>query len=86
MPALMKRSCQRQMVGLPLPVCRWISIVPIPSALSSTIRARQTCFCALLRDAITASSRSRSPGPSRTSTPFLIRRESHIRKLGGIIR
>jgi hypothetical protein len=34
----MKRACQRQTVGLPLPVCRWIAIVPTPSALSSTIR------------------------------------------------
>jgi hypothetical protein len=68
----MNHSCQRQIVGLPLPVCRWISIVPTPSALSSTIRARQTCFCGLLRDATTAASRSRSLGHSRTSTPPLI--------------
>jgi hypothetical protein len=82
----MKRSCQRQIVGLPLPVCRWIAIVPTPSALSSTIRARHACFCELFPDPITASSRSRSPAPSRTSTPFLIRPDSHICEPAGIIR
>src|SRR5215212_8110682 len=59
-PASMKRCCQRQMVGLALPVRRWISIVPIPSALSSTIRDRQTCFCGLFLEAMMASSRSRA--------------------------
>src|SRR5665213_542522 len=84
-PSAMKRACQRQIVGLPLPVCRWIAIVPTPAALSRTIRARQTCFCALFPDPITASSRSRSPGPSRTSTPALIQPDSHIREPTGII-
>jgi hypothetical protein len=69
-----------------MPVCRWIAIVPTPSALSSTIRARHTCFCGLFPDPITASSRSRSPGPSRTSTPLLIQPDSRIRKPAGIIR
>ncbi|ESW78997.1 hypothetical protein X772_28270 [Mesorhizobium sp. LSJC280B00] len=32
-----------------LPVRRMISTVPIPSARNSTISARQTCFCGLLR-------------------------------------
>ena len=68
-PSAMKRACQRQMVGLPLPVCRWIAIVPTPSALSSTIRDRHTCFCGLFPDPITASSRSRSPGPRRWHLP-----------------
>ena len=66
----MKRSCQRQTQGLLLPVRRMISLVPRPSAVSSTISARQTCFCKLFRSAMTASSRSRSPGSSRTSTPL----------------
>ena len=61
-PSAMKRACQRQMVGLPLPVSRWIVIVPTRSALSSTIRDRHTCFCGLFPEPITASSRSRSPG------------------------
>jgi hypothetical protein len=85
-PWAMKRACQRQIVGLPLPVCRWIAIVRTPSALSSTIRARHTCFCGLFPEPITASSRSRSPGPSRTSMPFLIQPDSHIHEPTGIIR
>ena len=47
--------------------------------LSSTIRARHTCFRGLFPEPITAASRSRSPGPSRTSMPFLIPINSHIR-------
>jgi hypothetical protein len=82
----MKRACHRQIVGLPLPVCRRMAIVPIPSALSSTIRARHTCFCELFPDPMMASSRSRSPGPNRTPIPFLIQPDSHIYKPGEIIR
>jgi len=67
-PASMKRRCQRQTQGLDTPARRMISIVPQPSAVARMIRARQTCFWALFRSARTASSRSRSPGPSRTST------------------
>jgi hypothetical protein len=84
-PSAIKRACQRQIVGLPLPVCRWIAIVPTPSALSSTIRARHTCFCGLFPDPTMASCRSRSSAPSRTSMPFLIQPVSHIRKTAGII-
>jgi hypothetical protein len=40
----MNRACQRHTVGLVLPVRRMISMVPKPSAVKSTIRARQTCF------------------------------------------
>lgn len=43
-PSRMKRSCQRQTQVLEVPVRRMISTVPTPSALSSTITARQTCF------------------------------------------
>src|SRR5207237_9970498 len=85
-PCAMKRACERQSVGLPLPVCLWIAIVPTPAALSSTIRARHTCFCGLFPDPITASSRSRSSGPSRTLMPFLIQPDSHTREPAGIIR
>jgi hypothetical protein len=38
-------------------------MVPSPSALSSTIRARHTCFCGLFLDPITASSRSARTKP-----------------------
>jgi hypothetical protein len=44
-----KRSCQRQTRVLDLAVCRMISFVPTPSAVNSTISARQTCFCGVLR-------------------------------------
>jgi len=51
--------------GLPLPVAARLAIVPAPSAVSSTNRARQTWCCGLLRSETTPSSRSRSPGRSR---------------------
>jgi hypothetical protein len=50
----MNRSCQRQTVTLLLPLRRMIALVPTPSAVSSTICARQTCFCGLLRSATIA--------------------------------
>jgi hypothetical protein len=46
--AFAKRSCQRQTQVLDLPVSRTIAFEPTPSALSSTIRARQACFCRAL--------------------------------------
>jgi hypothetical protein len=48
-PSAANRSCQRQTQVLDLPVSRMIAFVPTPSALNSTIRARQTCFCGALR-------------------------------------
>src|SRR5471030_2105018 len=48
-PSCMNRSCQRQTQVLDLLVRRMISLVPRPSAESSTISARQTCFCGALR-------------------------------------
>jgi hypothetical protein len=67
-PASIKRRCQRRTQGFETPARRMISAVPQPAAVARTICARHTCFCARLRSATTASSRSRSPGPSRTST------------------
>ena len=49
-------DCGFDCAGLP----RMIAAVPQPSAVSSTIRARQTCFCGLFRSATTASRRARS--------------------------
>ena len=43
-PACMNRSCQRHRQVLLLAVCRRISLVPRPSAVNNTIRARHTCF------------------------------------------
>jgi hypothetical protein len=45
----MKRACQRQTAVLLTPAVRTIAAVPSLSAVANTIRARQTCFCALLR-------------------------------------
>ena len=45
-----------------LPVRRMIPLVPMPSALCSTIRARQTCFWATLPSPTSASRRRRSAG------------------------
>src|SRR5258705_7872966 len=68
-PASAKRSCQRQTQVLDLAVRRMISAVPTPSALSSTISARQTCFCGLLRSLISAVKRARSIGETVKDTP-----------------
>jgi hypothetical protein len=43
-PSVAKRCCQRQTQVFDLPVRRMISTVPMLSAESSTISARQTCF------------------------------------------
>ena len=55
------------------------------AAVISTIRARQTCCCGLLRSETTPSSRFRSPGRSRTSTLSLMRPDSQVRASMGII-
>jgi hypothetical protein len=44
-PASMKRSCQRHTHVFDLPVAVMMPWVPTPSAVRSTIQARQTCFC-----------------------------------------
>jgi hypothetical protein len=43
-PSVMNRSCQRYTAVLLVPVQRMISAVPQPSAVSSTMCARHTCF------------------------------------------
>ena len=48
-PSARNRSCHRQTEVLLVPVRRGSSIVPQPSAVSSTICARQTRFCGLFR-------------------------------------
>ena len=83
-PSAAKRSCQRQTQVLDLPVSRMIAFVPAPSALISTISARQTCFCGALRSIVRARSRSVSAGVTENAMPVLmpqtrmprIRRES----------
>ena len=48
-PSSIKRSRQRQTQLLDFPVRLMIAFVPTPSAVNSTISARQTCFCRALR-------------------------------------
>jgi len=75
-PSLMKRSCQRQTLGFDTPARRITAAVPQPSAVVRMIRARQTCFCGVLRSATIASSRARSAAltsisiPLRMATPY----------------
>jgi hypothetical protein len=68
-PSSAKRSCQRQTQVFALPVRRMISTVPSPSAESSTISARQACFCGVLRSRTSASRRVRSEAESSKPMP-----------------
>ena len=65
----MNRACHRQTVVFEVPVAVMTAFVPTPSALSSTIRARQTCFCGELRSATRTSSRRRSALLSEIDIP-----------------
>ena len=60
---------KRQTAVLATPAWRMISPVPTPSAVSSTIRARQTCFCGLLRSSTIASNQAWSEAPTLTTMP-----------------
>ena len=70
----MKRSCQRQTHVFDLPAWRMISMVPSPAAVSSTIRARQTCFCAALRSLVRACRRRRSADETVIEIPLRMRK------------
>ena len=63
---------QRQTQVLDLPVRLMIAFAPSPSVGSSTIRARQTCFCAALRSPIRARRRSRLATVTKKATPARI--------------
>jgi hypothetical protein len=69
----MKRSCQRQTQVFDLPVRRMISLVPTPSALKSTISARQTCLCGALRSRTITFRRRRSAGLRVMEIPVRMR-------------
>src|SRR3984893_5059047 len=71
-PSSMNRACQRQTAVLLTRAVRMISTVPTPSAVASTIRALQTCFCRLLRSSTIDRSRLRSVGLRWTTTPVRI--------------
>jgi hypothetical protein len=54
----------------PLPTARMIAIVPRPSALNRTIRARHTCFYGLLRSPTIDCKRPRSAGVTSMLIPL----------------
>ena len=82
-PSRMNRSCQRHTHGFETPARRMISAVPQPSAVARIIRARQTCFCRLLRSATTAANRSRSAALTSMLIPSRITyRNTPIHHLG----
>ena len=59
-PSSAKRLCQRHTHGFDLPVVRAIALTLSPSAVASTICARQTTFAGVLRSATRRSSQTRS--------------------------
>ena len=69
-PSCIKRSCQRQTTVLPLPTARMTEVVPAPSAVRAMIRARQTCFCGLLRSRMIDCKRARSAGVTSMVIPL----------------
>ena len=71
-PSAMKRSCQRHTHVFDLPVAAMIATVPMPSAVSRMIRARQTCFCGDPRAATSASSRALSDAVTTMLIPLRI--------------
>jgi hypothetical protein len=64
---LQPSSWQRE---LSLPMVRTIPLVPMPSAVSKMIRARQTCFCGLLRSRMIDCKRARSAGVTSMVIPL----------------
>jgi hypothetical protein len=66
----MNRACQRQTQVFDLPVAAMIAFVPEPSAVRITIRARQACFCGVLRSATMASRRRRSAAETEMDIPL----------------
>ena len=85
----MNRSCQRQTVVFDLPVAAMMAFVPKPSAVRRMIRARQTCFCGVLRSATMVSRRRRSAAETEMEIPLRMpqtrtrraERESRLRTL-----
>src|SRR5436190_15379468 len=60
------------------------AVVPSPSAVRTTIRARHTCFCGLLRSRMIDCKRTRSAGVTVMEIPLRItdnRTKSNLQKL-----
>ena len=72
-PSVMNRSCQRHTQVLDFPVRRMIAFVPRPSAVKTTISARQACFCGALRFCKIALSFLRSEGFTVIDIPVRMR-------------
>ena len=85
-PVRRKRSCPaRQTQVLDLAVRRMISFVPTPSAVNSTISARQTCFCGALRSCTTALTAGEyRPRTKRRGFSCAHRADSHAEPASGI--
>ncbi len=74
-------SGQRQTQVLDLPRAAMIALVPSPSPLKRTIRARQTYFCGTGRAATIASRRRRSSAVTVNEIPLRIRQTRIIAKV-----
>src|SRR5262249_49477370 len=62
---------------LSLPTAWVMALVPLPPAVNRTIRARQTCFCGLLRSRTIVSNRTRSAEVTVMDIPLRIAPGSH---------
>ena len=69
-PACMNLSCQRQTQVFDLPVAAMMAFVPKPSAVRTTIHARQTCFWGVLPSATMISRRRRSAAETEMEIPL----------------
>jgi hypothetical protein len=68
-----------ELIDSDLPTARVMAVVPAPSAVRTMIRARQTCFCGLLRSRMIDCKRARSAGVTSTVIPL---RMPHSRTAG----
>lgn len=73
-PCLGISACQRQTVVFDFPAAAMMACVPRPSEVSSTIRARQTCFWAAFRSVTIASSLRWSEAETVMEIPVASRR------------
>jgi hypothetical protein len=83
--ARFREACLPAPVVFDLPVALMIAFVPMPSAPRSTIRARQTCFCGVLRQATMASRRRRSAAKTEMEIPFRMLRTRTRGRAGEIL-
>ena len=82
----MKRSCQRHRQVLLLPLRRMISLVPSPSAVNRTIRARHTCFLRAVPGRYDPLKAGTSGGAHVDGDPCAHPADSHLYEPSGILR